>query len=66
ETFFGHQVALGALGPVGAKPLDPLALLWGPSPAREKGYTQGVPINQRIEKNAVPGSVLFTKDAAAA
>lgn len=39
ETFFGHQVALGAFADVGENALDDLPIVWATTPAREMGYT---------------------------
>ena len=50
ETFFGHQVALGAFADVGENALDDLPIVWATTPAREMGYTLADRIMQRIEK----------------
>ena len=41
ETFFGHQVALGAFADVGENALDDLPIVWATTPAREMGYAGG-------------------------
>ena len=53
ETFFGHQVALGAFADVGENALDDLPIVWATTPAREMGYTLADRIMQRIENTDV-------------
>ena len=53
ETFFDHQVALGAFADVGENALDDLPIVWATTPAREMGYTLADRIMQRIEKTDV-------------
>lgn len=53
ETFFGHQVALGAFADVGENALDDLPIVWATTPAREMGYTPAERIMQRIENTDV-------------
>ncbi|VTP67450.1 DNA-binding transcriptional repressor MalI [Leclercia adecarboxylata] len=53
ETFFGHQVALGAFADVSENALDDLPIVWATTPAREMGHTLADRIMQRIEKSDV-------------
>ena len=53
ETFFGHQVSLGAFADVGENALDDLPIVWATTPAREMGYTLADRIMQRIENTDV-------------
>ncbi|MGS6250189.1 Mal regulon transcriptional regulator MalI, partial [Enterobacter mori] len=55
ETFFGHQVALGAFGALGAKPLDAHPNDWGPNPAPENWETLGdrkIPVSYKQHTQA--------------
>ena len=53
ETFFGHQVALGAFADVGENALDDLPIVWATTHAREMGYTLADRIMQRIDNTDV-------------
>lgn len=62
ETFFDHQVALGAFADVGENALDDLPIVWATTPAREMGYTLADRIMQRIEKQTCrPGTRLWRR-----